>query len=235
MDKYRAWYFSRSRQNDQTYNYYDLEVTELPQRSLDVNNESRKEDFKTRVVIDRNNFHGMTCRVFEYTLPEDVLAVQSFHVYYEFFGGAIGLNHLSPTHQSFIVISSEDSNQWWTETYEEKLDEADMLKRAQGGRLGYQDIIANAKGGDTIQLWIETNGYAFARNIKAQFRVIKKFGQKCSTMENGFNGELHQPDAKFELGAASERSSNHPLMSKREESTARDGDQAHQHLNGHKE
>ena len=51
LDKFRARYFARSRANDQTYQYYDLLVTELPQLSLDKRNESSESDFKQRVVL----------------------------------------------------------------------------------------------------------------------------------------------------------------------------------------
>ena len=36
LDKFRDRYFARSRRCDQTHQYYDIEVTELPQISLDV-------------------------------------------------------------------------------------------------------------------------------------------------------------------------------------------------------
>lgn len=115
----------------------------------------------------------MTCRTFDYTLPDDVLAVKYFEIYYEFFGGSINMTHLSPTHQSFTGISLHDDNKWYVETYKEELEDDDPVKR-QHSKGGYQDILANAKGGDTIQLWIETNGYAFSKNTKAKFTVIKK-------------------------------------------------------------
>jgi hypothetical protein len=34
--------------------------------------------------------------------------------------------------------------------------------------------LANAKAGDSIQLWLETNGYAFAKNVTANIAVYKK-------------------------------------------------------------
>lgn len=176
LDKYRPWYFSRSRQNDETYSYYDMEVVEPSRTSLDINDISNAPDFRKKAVIDPGNFHGAICRVFEYTLPDDVLAVQSFHIYFEHWGGNIALHHLSPTHHSFAVISSEDNNNWWKESYEEKFDDDDLLKKVYNGVVGYQDIIANAKGGDSIQLWLESNGYDSSRYIKMKFRFIRKIG-----------------------------------------------------------
>lgn len=41
---------------------------------------------------------------------------------------------------------------------------------------GFKDIISSATGGDTIQLWLQTNGYAFSKNIVAEFQVILKDG-----------------------------------------------------------
>lgn len=75
------------------------------------------------------------------------------------------------------------------------------MRRAQGGKIGYQDIIANAKAGHTLQLWIETNGYAFARNIKAKFRVIRKFGNDLKIQSLEINGNGSQLP-KVENGAA---------------------------------
>jgi hypothetical protein len=103
----------------------------------------------------------MTCRVFDYTLPDDVLAVKSFEVYYEFFGGAINMTICSPIHQSFVGISSHDDNNWYDESYKEEFEDDDPAKMNMS-KGGYKDILANMKGGDSIQLWIETNGYAFA-------------------------------------------------------------------------
>ena len=91
----------------------------------------------------------MTCRVFDYTLPDDVLAVKSFKIYYEFFGGSINMTHCSPTHQSFEGISLHDNNEWHTETYVEEFVDDDPAKRAQS-KGGYKDILANATGGDSI-------------------------------------------------------------------------------------
>jgi len=142
-------------------------VTELPQVSLDEKNEYRDPEFKkTSVVAEQGQFNGKTCRVFDYTLPDDVLAIKHFEIYFEFFGGAIGMTHLSPTHQSFEVVSMRNNNAWHFEEYKEEHEDDDPIKNANS-KGGYKDILANAKGGDTVQLWIETNGYAFARNIKA--------------------------------------------------------------------
>ena len=70
---------------------------------------------------------------------------------------------LSPMHQSFTGISFHDDNEWFSETYVEKFDEDSAQRNAKMGPIGYKDLLANAKGGDTIQLWMETNGYAFTR------------------------------------------------------------------------
>ena len=50
----------------------------------------------------------------------------------------------------------------------------------QSTKGGYKDILANVKGGDTIQLWIETNGYAFAKNVKANISVYKKMSKELA-------------------------------------------------------
>jgi hypothetical protein len=39
---------------------------------------------------------------------------------------------------------------------------------------GYKDILANASGGHTIQLWLMTNAYAFTRNIDCEMEVYTK-------------------------------------------------------------
>jgi len=78
------------------------------------------------------------------------------------------MTHCSPTHQSFEVISMKNNNAWHFEEYKEEYEDDDPVKIAHS-KGGYKDILANAKGGDSIQLWIETNGYAFSRNAKAQF------------------------------------------------------------------
>lgn len=66
-----------------------------------------------------------------------------------------------------------NNNNWHFEEYIEEFKDDDPAKRANA-QGGYKDILANAKGGDSIQLWIETNGYAFGRNIKATISVYKK-------------------------------------------------------------
>ena len=83
------------------------------------------------------------------------------------------MTHCSPTHQSFEGISLHDDNKWYAETYTEEFEDDDPAKRAQS-KGGYKDILANATGGDSIQLWLETNGYAFAKNVRANFEVYKK-------------------------------------------------------------
>lgn len=80
---------------------------------------------------------------------------------------------LSPIHQSFAGISLHDDNRWYAETYKEEFEDDDPQKRAQS-QGGYQEILANVKAGDTIQLWIETNGYAFAKNVTAKISVYKQ-------------------------------------------------------------
>ena len=52
LDKHRTRYFARSRLNDETYQFYDIEVTELPLTSLDDMNETRDKDFGISVVIN---------------------------------------------------------------------------------------------------------------------------------------------------------------------------------------
>ena len=121
----------------------------------------------------------MTCRIFDYTLPDDVMAIKSFEIYYEFFGGAINMTIVSQTQQYFAGISSHDDNTWHDEIYKEEFEDDDPAKRAQT-KGGYKDILANVKGGDSIQLWIETNGYAFAKNVKANISVYKKMSKELT-------------------------------------------------------
>lgn len=42
--------------------------------------------------------------------------------------------------------------------------------------LGFKDIISSATGGDTIQIWLQTNGYAFSQGVVCEFDVILKDG-----------------------------------------------------------
>ena len=72
----------------------------------------------------------MTCRIFDYTLPDDVMAIKSFEIYYEFFGGAINMTIVSQTQQYFAGISSHDDNTWHDEIYKEEFEDDDPAKRA---------------------------------------------------------------------------------------------------------
>jgi hypothetical protein len=63
-------------------------------------------------------------------LPDDVIAVKSFEVYYEFYGAAVNLNHLSDTHQTFAGISMDDRNFWFDETYKEIFEEDDPVLKS---------------------------------------------------------------------------------------------------------
>ena len=38
--------------------------------------------------------------------------------------------------------------------------------------LGYKDILSCAQGGHVIQLWLQTNGYAFSKNIDCELEVF---------------------------------------------------------------
>lgn len=78
------------------------------------------------------------------------------------------MNHLSDIHQSSIEISNEHVNEWFTDIQVEEFNE-DPSKM-----LGYKDILANAQGGHKIQLWLQTNGYAFSKNIDCELEVYTK-------------------------------------------------------------
>ena len=62
-------------------------------------------------------------------------------------------------------------NSWETQLYIEQFseDKDDMQ--------GFKDIISSVSGGDTIQIWMQTNGYAFTRNVYTEFDVILHEGQ----------------------------------------------------------
>ena len=61
-------------------------------------------------------------------------------------------------------------NNWVSQLYVEEFSEetADMQ--------GFKDIISSATGGDIVQIWMQTNGYAFTKNVVAEFQVILKDG-----------------------------------------------------------
>lgn len=44
--------------------------------------------------------------------------------------------------------------------------------------LGFKDIISSATGGDTIQIWLQTNGYAFSRGVFCELNVITHEGKE---------------------------------------------------------
>lgn len=43
---------------------------------------------------------------------------------------------------------------------------------------GFKDVISSVTGGDTLQIWLQTNGYAFTRNAFCEFDVITHEGQE---------------------------------------------------------
>ena len=65
-------------------------------------------------------------------------------------------------------------NSWETQLYIEQFseDKDDMQ--------GFKDIISSVSGGDTIQIWMQTNGYAFTRNVYTEFDVILHEGQQLT-------------------------------------------------------
>lgn len=85
--------------------------------------------------------------------------------------------------------------------------------KAKTGEIGYQDIISNAKGGDTILLRIEANCHAFARNIKAEFEVIKKIDENVLEQFKNFKNDDDEC-IEIKVDSKSFRSSYHPLMNK---------------------
>lgn len=107
----------------------------------------------------------------EYKFPSEVLAVRRCHIKFEFFGGSIQLNHTSRYHQTSFEISDEHMNSWETQIYVEEFSEDPLDMQ------GFKDIISSATGGDTVQIYLQANGYAFSRNVHAEFEVILKNGQ----------------------------------------------------------
>lgn len=99
------------------------------------------------------------------------MAVRRFQLQFEYFGGSIQLNHLSRYHQSSFEISNENMNSWETQVYVEEFSEDPLDMQ------GFKDMITSVTGGDTVQIWMQTNGYAFTRNVFAEFEVILKDGQ----------------------------------------------------------
>ena len=45
---------------------------------------------------------------------------------------------------------------------------------------GFQDVISSITGGDTIQLWLMTNGYAFSKGVLLELDVICKIGESLT-------------------------------------------------------
>lgn len=119
-------------------------------------------------MVVRDRYIGALAKSFEYVLPSDVVAIKCFRIQYDYFGASMLLNVLSDTHQSSIEISNEHENEWFTDVYiEEYSENANKMQ-------GYKDILANVRGGQTIQLWLNTNGYAFSKNIDCEIEVYKK-------------------------------------------------------------
>lgn len=115
IDHNRATYFYRSRQGDQTHGTYKMNIQQDTKVSLDDENQSRQRDFRTRVVIVKDRFRGATSKGFEFKIPDDVLAIKRFRIQYDYLGGSVQMNHLSPIHQSCIEISNEHVNNWFTD------------------------------------------------------------------------------------------------------------------------
>jgi len=82
------------------------------------------------------------------------------------------MNHLSRHHQSSFEISNERSNNWFTQNYTE------VFSEVKENMQGFKDILSGATGGDTIQIWLTANGYAFTRNVQCEFDVITHQGQE---------------------------------------------------------
>ena len=89
LDKYRATYFYRSRQNDQTGSLYHIEIAQADKISLDDEDAARKPEFGTTIVVVKERFAGATHTAFSYKLPPEVLAVRRFQIQFQYFGGSI--------------------------------------------------------------------------------------------------------------------------------------------------
>ena len=166
LDMERPRYFYRSREGDQTHNTYKLNVQQETKISLDDETVTKDPNWKSKVVYVKERFIGKTSKGFEFKLPDDVIAVKRFRIQYDYLGGSIQMNHISDIHQSSIEISNEHTNSWFTDIQVEEFDD-DPTKM-----LGFKDILSSAQGGHVIQLWLQTNGYAFSKNIDCELEVF---------------------------------------------------------------
>ena len=98
LDQNRPRYFYRSREGDQTHSTYKLNVQQETKISLDEETVTNEENWKSKIVVVKERFIGKTSKGFEYTLPDDVLAVKRFRIQYDYLGGSIQMNHISPIH-----------------------------------------------------------------------------------------------------------------------------------------
>lgn len=84
------------------------------------------------------------------------------------------MNIISGWHQSSYEISDQHQNTWDTKVYIEQFSEnKDEMQ-------GFQDVISSVTGGDTIQLWLMTDGYAFSKCVFCELDVICQKGQELT-------------------------------------------------------
>lgn len=174
LDRLRSTYFYRSRQNDQTCSTYHIKIDQEAKLALDDHNQSRKPDFRERVVLVKERFKGATHCAFDYLVPEEVLAVKRFRIQFDFYGACMQMNILSGSHQSSYEISEHHGNLWDTKIYIEEFSEQKEEMH------GFKDVIGSVRGGDRIQLWLQTDGYAFSKSVFFEMDVICKFGKEIA-------------------------------------------------------
>jgi len=87
---------------------------------LNDENQSRKPDFKERVVLFKERWFGAYCCSFNYTLPKEVLAIKKVHLQYEYYGATMLMHHCSKWHQSVIEVSNHPGNVWDNLAYNEE-------------------------------------------------------------------------------------------------------------------
>ena len=108
------------------------------------------------------------------------------------------MNILTPWHQSSYEISDNHQNVWDTKVYIEEFSEKkeDMQ--------GFQDVISSITGGDTIQLWLMTDSYAFSKGVLLELDVICKIGESLTLTPIEKKEEEKKEEAKKEEAKESE-------------------------------
>lgn len=195
LDRQRAAYFTRSRALDQTKGLPEVAV-ELHKdqrfyfdqnwRSVANLNQLKYNQIVLHPFLAKYKSHVADLRwiqvLYEYTVPENAIAVKSFLLQIESYRTHISLNIKKPQYQTSYVISNEfDTGENFNDFYFEKYKEHEMTQENLPAPDGFRDVISSVESGDTISILmsrtqksIKQDLSSYVKNFRVNITLVEK-------------------------------------------------------------